>query len=48
MTARHHEQAREEYLQLGARGLIPKPFDPRKLVLDLSEAVGWTEASTTG
>jgi CheY-like chemotaxis protein len=40
LTARHDLEAREEYARLGVAGLIPKPFDPSRLTITVSETLG--------
>ena len=42
LTAKLQPADRERYLELGAEGVIPKPFDPMTLPDDVAAALGWT------
>jgi CheY-like chemotaxis protein len=42
LTAKLQPADRERYLELGAEGIIPKPFDPMTLPDDVAAALGWT------
>ena len=42
LTAKLQPADRERYLELGAEGVIPKPFDPMTLPDDIAAALGWT------
>jgi CheY-like chemotaxis protein len=42
LTAKLQPADRERYLELGAEGIIPKPFDPMTLPADVAAALGWT------
>jgi len=42
LTAKVQATDRQLFAQLGATGLIPKPFDPLKLAGQVGSALGWT------
>ncbi|MGH9419671.1 MAG: response regulator [Thermoanaerobaculia bacterium] len=41
LTAKVKEADRRKYLDLGARAIIAKPFDPLTLGQQINEALGW-------
>ena len=41
MTAKVQAVDREKLMQLGARGFIPKPFDPLKLGQQIKDVLSW-------
>jgi CheY-like chemotaxis protein len=41
LTGSVQEIEREGFLSRGARGLLPKPFDPMSLAADLRKCLGW-------
>jgi CheY-like chemotaxis protein len=41
LTAKVKEADRRKYLDLGARAIIAKPFDPLTLGQQISDALGW-------
>jgi CheY-like chemotaxis protein len=41
LTAKLQPADRERYLELGAVGVLPKPFDPMKLPSDVANTLGW-------
>jgi CheY-like chemotaxis protein len=41
LTAKLQPADRERYLELGAEGVIAKPFDPMTLPDDVAAALGW-------
>jgi two-component system, OmpR family, alkaline phosphatase synthesis response regulator PhoP len=41
MTAKVQAPERRKLEDLGAQGLIPKPFDPTRLSKDIAGALGW-------
>jgi two-component system alkaline phosphatase synthesis response regulator PhoP len=43
LTAKVHSAERARFMELGARGVLAKPFDPMKLGDDVAEILGWTE-----
>lgn len=47
MTARVQDSEAEHYLQLGAIGVVPKPFDPVTLAFEIRKAFG-ARAQRTG
>jgi two-component system alkaline phosphatase synthesis response regulator PhoP len=43
LTAKVHTAERERFLDLGARGVLAKPFDPMTLGADVARLLGWSE-----
>jgi CheY-like chemotaxis protein len=43
LTAKVHSTERSRFMELGARGVLAKPFDPMKLGDDVAGLLGWTE-----
>jgi CheY-like chemotaxis protein len=41
LTAKLQPAERERYLELGAIGVLAKPFDPMTLPNDVAAALGW-------
>jgi two-component system alkaline phosphatase synthesis response regulator PhoP len=41
MTAKVQAPERRKLDDLGAQGLIPKPFDPTRLAADIASVLGW-------
>jgi two-component system alkaline phosphatase synthesis response regulator PhoP len=41
MTAKVQAPERRKLDDLGAQGLIPKPFDPMRLAADIASVLGW-------
>ena len=41
LTAKLQPVDRERYVELGAEGVLPKPFDPMTLPDDVAAALGW-------
>jgi CheY-like chemotaxis protein len=41
LTAKLQPADRERYLELGAEGVLAKPFDPMGLANDIASALGW-------
>lgn len=44
LTAKAGPLERQHLLQLGAAGVIGKPFDPMSLATEVAEILGWTES----
>lgn len=42
LTAQSERAAREEWLALGVRGVLSKPFDPVQLPAQVTAVLGWT------
>lgn len=42
LTARVDRAEREVWLEMGVRGVLPKPFDPLQLSADISNLLGWS------
>jgi two-component system, OmpR family, alkaline phosphatase synthesis response regulator PhoP len=42
LTAKLQPSERERYLELGAEGVLAKPFDPMTLPDDVAELLGWS------
>jgi CheY-like chemotaxis protein len=42
LTAKVQPAEQAEYKQLGARGLIVKPFDPIQIAKEISQLLGWS------
>ncbi|MBI4783086.1 MAG: response regulator [Oscillatoriophycideae cyanobacterium NC_groundwater_1537_Pr4_S-0.65um_50_18] len=42
LTAKVQPAEREEYKQLGAAGLIVKPFDPIQIAQEIRQLLGWS------
>jgi CheY-like chemotaxis protein len=43
LTAKVHGAERTRFMELGARGVLAKPFDPMTLGDDVAKLLGWTE-----
>lgn len=41
LTAKVQNSDRRRFLAMGAKGVLPKPFDPIKLPAELAEILGW-------
>ena len=42
LTAKVQAADREKFMQLGARGIIPKPFDPLTLGQQIKDVLSWS------
>jgi CheY-like chemotaxis protein len=43
LTAKVHSSERGRFIELGAAGVLAKPFDPMKLADDVAQLLGWTD-----
>lgn len=43
LTAKVHSTERSRFMDLGARGVLAKPFDPMTLGDDIANVLGWTD-----
>lgn len=41
LTARVDRADREQWLEMGVRGVLAKPFDPMRLSADVADLLGW-------